>query len=506
MQFLEVSKQTSRPTADKAQQPGGAWRRERAAALPEAILWLALAAALLAALVPAAAARGDGGRNYALLLGAGSYEQWPDLVNPVPDVHALAAELKGRYGFLPDVVENPDREAVIAHLRRYVGMEYGPDDQLVIVFAGHGTYDEVTRIGYLAAGDSASRRHDANFVSLLSYPWLLTLIDHIPCRRILVVVDACYSGSLAASGVTSGGGGEGLSRWFVTSGGKEYVPDGDPDRHTPFVRALLAGLRGSRVGQSVNVPDLVAGFADDVEPRPQWGRFGSDEGGEPLVFTATGSAAAVVKRSPGVIAGRDGAVEVAQAAPGPQAARAVQATQAVQATDTLDRGEPDSLLRARPQRVSTGRLQLSFRSLGLRDATWNPTGDFPNQFRLQERGAWNVLSDLEAGLMWQQFGSDRRLGRDEADAYVETLNRERHAGYSDWRLPTLEELGSLIEPERHGDSHLFLYPFFNADQETCWSADHDAASGQPFYVSFNAGRTVLAYGGKTAFVRAVRSL
>ncbi len=456
---------------------------------------------LLAALLPAAPARAEGARNYALLLGAGSYEQWPDLVNPVPDVHALAAELRGRYGFLPEVVENPDREAVIAHLRRYAGMDYRPDDQLVIVFAGHGAYDEVTRIGYLAAKDSASRRRDANFVSLLSYPWLLALIDHIPCRRILVIIDACYSGSLASAGAPAGGEGEGLSRWYVASGGKEYVPDGDPDRHTPFVRALLAGLRNSRVGQPVDVPGLVGGFAADVEPRPRWGRFGSDQGGEPLVFTstatATASAVAPVDRFVARGPGRPAAIQAARARPEIQAS-AGEATPA--------RGEPDPLLRARPQRVGTGRLQLAFRSLGLRDATWNPTGDFPNQFRIQRRASWNVVSDLEAGLMWQQYGSDLRLGREEAEAYVEELNLERHAGYPDWRLPTLEELGSLIEPERHGDSHLFLHPFFNADQETCWSADHDAASGQPFYVSFNAGRTVLAYGGKTAFVRAVRSL
>ena len=438
---------------------------------------------LLTFFAPAAGAEGTG-RRYALLIGVNAYQQWPSLVNPVPDVRALGAELQYRYGFLPEVLENPTREDVIAKLRRYFHIDYGPQDQLVVVFAGHGTYDEVSRIGYLVAADSEDRQRDPNFVSLLNYPWLLTLIDNIDCPNILLVVDACYSGSLAGHGASAT---PQLAtpkvRRFLTSGGTEYVPDGDPDRHTPFMSQLLAGLRSPSKGSALSIEALQSRFMSRVEPRPRWGSFGQNGGKGDLVFVAQKSGPA-----PTVVTG----------SPRSRSEARVKAPQPAAAPSAPPR------LRSKPKGVAEKELERAFYHLDLFDKGWNPEGDSPNELRVQSKGLWDVVVDLESGLMWQQSGSDHRMSSEDAAAYVSRLNREGHAGYRDWRLPTVEELASLLEPERQA-AGLFVSPHFDAEQETCWSADWAVDNRLPYYVSFNSGRTVLAFGGKTAFVRAVRS-
>ncbi len=433
--------------------------------------------------VPALAA----GKNYAFLVGVGDYEQWGRLVNPVPDVLALGDELGGHYGFVSEVLEHPERTEIIARIRTYMQLDYGPEDQLVIVFAGHGNYDEITGIGYLAAKDSASRNRDPNFTSLISYPLLLALVDNIPCPKILLIVDACYSGALAGARRQFEGQAAGATRVrrFLTSGGIGYVSDGGPGDHTPFVRRLLEGLRSRNVGSTLTLTELERDFMSRVADKPRSGAFGSDSGKGRFSFVA-----------------RKGQVtRRASAAARPATAAATRARAASRGPSP---SVPESLLRSRPQRLAASEVKQAFRRKGLFDATRSPEGDFANEYRQQVRDGWDVLEDLGAGLMWQQSGSDRRMSHGEAEAYIRSLNRERHAGFSGWRLPTVEELGSLLEPYQQSNG-LHLYPFFDSEQETCWSADRDSQTGEAFYVSFNAGLTMLSYGKKTAFVRAVRS-
>ncbi|MCB9501891.1 MAG: DUF1566 domain-containing protein [Deferribacteres bacterium] len=37
---------------------------------------------------------------------------------------------------------------------------------------------------------------------------------------------------------------------------------------------------------------------------------------------------------------------------------------------------------------------------------------------------------------------------EKAVVYIDSLNKANFAGYSDWRLPTLEEAMTLMEPEK----------------------------------------------------------
>lgn len=136
----------------------------------------------------------------------------------------------------------------------------------------------------------------------------------------------------------------------------------------------------------------------------------------------------------------------------------------------------------------------------------NPYGSgFDNKFEQKISG--KVVYDQASGLMWQQSGSDKYLTYDKAMAYIERLNNDHFAGYSDWRLPTLEEAMSLMEPpEIYFDLSrelFFIDQLFDKTQRWIWTSDiHKAASA--WMVSFYYGLCSNYYFNNNCYVRAVR--
>jgi hypothetical protein len=97
----------------------------------------------------------------------------------------------------------------------------------------------------------------------------------------------------------------------------------------------------------------------------------------------------------------------------------------------------------------------------------NPSGDFPNA--LVDNGDGTV-TDRVTGLMWQKDGTSDEVSFDAALKYVQELNAKRFAGYSDWRLPTIEELCSLLEPgQNKRGQHIDMV--FSGSIFACWSSD-----------------------------------
>jgi class 3 adenylate cyclase len=86
-------------------------------------------------------------------------------------------------------------------------------------------------------------------------------------------------------------------------------------------------------------------------------------------------------------------------------------------------------------------------------ARWNESGKgVRHQYRKQVLQGAIVVADPANGRMWQQGGSDndRPSGFDGAEQYVLGLNMKNFAGFSDWRLPTLEEAMSIMTAPQGG--------------------------------------------------------
>jgi hypothetical protein len=101
------------------------------------------------------------------------------------------------------------------------------------------------------------------------------------------------------------------------------------------------------------------------------------------------------------------------------------------------------------------------------DSNWNKFGSFNNDFVDNGDG---TVTDRATGLLWQKSGSSRSVTWRRAKDYIDKLNRNQFAGYSDWRLPTIDELASLFEKSKKDGLH--IDPVFDRKQKRCWSSDN----------------------------------
>lgn len=168
---------------------------------------------------------------------------------------------------------------------------------------------------------------------------------------------------------------------------------------------------------------------------------------------------------------------------------------------------PPTPFRSNPITLSDDQFKTILRKHNFFDSNWNKKGQgFSHQFELKDFHGEKVVLDKACGLMWQQSGSSRTMAYEEARHWIQTqLNKKKYAGYNNWRLPTLEEAMSLVEPKQNNNK-LYIDPMFDSKQTWIWTSDqYQGVEGQPWVVYFNGGRSSgrnIHDGG--LYVRAVR--
>lgn len=140
------------------------------------------------------------GTYHALIFAVGEQQPrsgLPSLKFPIKEADSLRAVITREYTFEPanvQVVRNPTREAILDSLEA-VAQRLGPDDNLLVVYSGHGGFDEAGREGYWLAADAANSRKSTWIPNESIRTWLRTL----KARSVLLITDACFSGSLNRS-------------------------------------------------------------------------------------------------------------------------------------------------------------------------------------------------------------------------------------------------------------------------------------------------------------------
>ena len=160
--------------------------------------------------------------------------------------------------------------------------------------------------------------------------------------------------------------------------------------------------------------------------------------------------------------------------------------------------------RDKPEKeLSPESVQIMLRNKGIFDSRRNPSGPgISHEYEAQNGGT--VVYDHATGLMWQQSGSRNDMNYERAKNYISELNHEQFAGYIDWRLPTLEEAMSLMEPtQKNGDLH--IDQIFDPYQVRIWTSDFRRDS-MSWVVRFDAGYCDYVYNdsNNNYSVRAVR--
>ena len=125
---------------------------------------------------------------------------------------------------------------------------------------------------------------------------------------------------------------------------------------------------------------------------------------------------------------------------------------------------------------------------------------------------WQAVKDNSTGLIWTASDGGRGFYWYEVETYINELNSNNFGGFSDWRVPTIFELFSLLDFERSTPKINSLY--FNNSYSTYWSSTFCAKTAytQPsaWVIDFSNGSTSWGignwYSGSTRHhgIRAVR--
>jgi hypothetical protein len=227
------------------------------------------------------------GNYYALLIAINDYND--PLINnldkPISDAQKLFDVLVSDYLFEKSHItflKNPTREQIISALDRLEN-EVTKADNLLIFYAGHGYWNDLTQKGYWLASD-ASKQNTANWIGNSS---ISDYIRSIPAKHTLLIADACFSGSIFKTRAAFGGLDKSAQRLYdltsrkaMTSGTLTEVPD-----KSVFIEYLIKRLYDNSESY-LSSEQLFFSFKpavlNNTENIPQFGVVGNsgDEGGD----------------------------------------------------------------------------------------------------------------------------------------------------------------------------------------------------------------------------------
>jgi len=185
-------------------------------------------------------------KYYALIIGINNYED-PSILpldNAISDAEQLYEILTGEYIFNKENVKliKDAKRGDIANILDEFAEIITPKDNLLIFYAGHGSWDADANIGYWLPSD-ANRNKKANWFRNSA---LVDYLKEINSKHTLLITDACFGGSIFNKSRTIFPEAEKAiqklyelpSRKAMTSGTLEEVPD-----RSSFIRFLCERLK-----------------------------------------------------------------------------------------------------------------------------------------------------------------------------------------------------------------------------------------------------------------------
>ena len=479
---------------------------------------------------------------YALVIGVSNYQKWPKIPFAVRDAKEVAERLE-LLGFKTKLVLDPTHREMLTALNEMVYvLGKDKDRALLLYYAGHGeteTLADKTKMGYVIPKDCPPLKDDPmGFVThAVSMREIETISLRIKSKHVLMLFDSCFSGSLFT-----------LVRSIPhditeksTLPVRQYITAGSEDEEVPdrsvFKRCFLIGLEGDAdlTGDGyITGSELGMYLADNVvnytnrAQHPQYGKINNpdlDRGD--FIFVPPKRRQIAVSGDKGV-EGSSAAVEELERLREEKKRHEETVAELKKMLQERQQGgkSPEDRIAAIPKESTEAKLKrITLRSTpdsnyyetdlyktikehNFYSKSYNPSGDFINDFVDNGNG---TITDIVTGLVWQKEGSQTEITFGTAQEYVRDLNEKRFAGYTNWRLPTIDELCSLLEPgpNKRGQH---IDELFAGKGFACWSSDQKPQYNlmYAYVVYFGRADVDLAVSsGITAgwrFVRAVRTM
>ncbi len=241
---------------------------------------------------------GEFGHFYALVIGNNGYSQYPQLGTAINDAKSVADVLSKKYGFKATTLVNANRFMILATLNR-LSRRLTEKDNLLIYYAGHGELEADGEVGYWLPVD-ASKNDKRKWIPNTA---ISDVINAMKVKRVMVIADSCYSGSLTRSSLAQAKNdvsaaervtwlramAKSRARLALTSGGLKPVSDDGTSSHSLFAHALLSVLQannnimeGQRLYNQLYAQMAIAAAAMNIDQTPEYApiRHTGHESGE----------------------------------------------------------------------------------------------------------------------------------------------------------------------------------------------------------------------------------
>jgi len=227
-------------------------------------------------------------RRFAVLVGNNRYATpIPSLETPIADVSRIAEVLRTRFGYEVRIVKDAGKATIIEALNQ-IAAQAGPDDSVLLFYAGHGYLLDDVKMGYWIPVDASVKTAQG----WISNSDISKLLAAIPARQLMLISDSCYSGSLTREQKVPQDKALDVNQILrqrsvlvLSSGADEPVSDEGKEGHSIFAWNLIKTLRASgNLTSGAKVWSTVrSGVSDEYPQEPQYGAVvsaGHAEGGD----------------------------------------------------------------------------------------------------------------------------------------------------------------------------------------------------------------------------------
>lgn len=226
-------------------------------------------------------------RNHALIIGVNNYQDHDisDLNNPISDATLFYITLIGKYMFEEErvsLLKDPTRADIIMKFDE-LSNSLTKNDNLIIFYAGHGSWDREKNTGYWLPCDA----DNMSSVNWIRNSTIQDFIDDIDTKHTLLITDACFAGSIFKPRSAIMGAPPAINKLYamssrkaMTSGTLAQVPD-----RSVFMEYLLKRLKENEK-KYLSAGELFSSFREAIlnnSPNvPQYGVIQNtgDEGGD----------------------------------------------------------------------------------------------------------------------------------------------------------------------------------------------------------------------------------